>query len=70
MSNTSRPHGLQHARLSCPHQLPEFVHVHVHCVGNVIQSSHPLMPSSPALNLSQIRVFSNELAVCIKWPKY
>ena len=36
------------------HQLPEFTQTHVHCVGDVIQPSHPLLsPSPPALNLSQ-----------------
>ena len=36
------------------HYLPEFAHTGVHCVSNVIQSSHPLSPPSPlALNLSQ-----------------
>ena len=40
--------------LSDPHHLPEFAQVHVHCVSDAIQSSHPLMPSTPsALNLSQ-----------------
>ena len=39
---------------SGPHCLPKFTQVHVHCIGDVIQPSHPLMPSSPsALNLSQ-----------------
>ena len=32
--------------------LPKFVQVHVHCINDAIQPSHPLMPSS-ALNLSQ-----------------
>ena len=33
--------------------------------------SHPLsFPPPPALNLSSIRVFSNESALCIRWPKY
>ena len=39
----------------------------------VMPSNHlnPLLPSSPsALNLSSIRVFSNESAVGIRWPKY
>ena len=41
------------------------------CVGDAIQPSHPLSsPSPPALYLSQIRVFSNESALCFKWPKY
>ena len=43
------------------HHLPEFTQTHVHWVGDAIQSSHPLSsPSLPALNLSSIRVFSNE----------
>ena len=32
--------------------LLEFVQTHVHCLGDAIQPSHPLLPSS-ALNLSQ-----------------
>ena len=44
---------------------------HVHCVGDAIQSSHPMLsPSPPALNLSSIRVFSNESALHIRWLKY
>ena len=36
------------------HQLPESTQTHVHCVGDAIQTSHPLSsPSPPALNLSQ-----------------
>ena len=27
-------------------------------------------PSPPALNLSSVRVFPNESALCIRWPKY
>ena len=53
------------------HQLPESIQTHVHCVGDAIQPSHPLLsPSPPALNLSQHQVFSNESALCIRWPKY
>ena len=29
------------------HHLPKFAQVHVHCVGDAIQPSHLLMPSSP-----------------------
>jgi len=36
-----------------PHHLLEFAPVHVHWVRDAIQPSHPLSPSSPALNLSQ-----------------
>ena len=36
------------------HQLPEFTHIHVYWVSDVIQPSHPLSsPSTPAFNLSQ-----------------
>ena len=53
------------------HQLPEFTQTHVHWVSDAIQPSHPLpSPSPPAFNLSSIKVFSNESALCIRWPKY
>ena len=42
----------------CPvhHQLPEFAQIHVHCIGDAIQPSHPLPPPSPpAFNLSQLQ---------------
>ena len=53
------------------HQLPGFTQTHVHWVGDAIQPSHPLLSRSPpAFNLSQHQGFSNESALCIKWPKY
>ena len=53
------------------HQLPEFTQTHVHRVGDAIQPSHLccpllLLPPIPP----RIRVFSSELVLCIKWPKY
>ena len=40
--------------LLVPHPLPKFAKVHAHCIGDAIQLSHPLMPSSPSpFNLSQ-----------------
>ena len=53
--------------------LPEFAQTHVHWVSDAIQPSHPLLPpSSPALNIKRpsISVFSDESALCIRWPKY
>ena len=53
------------------HQLPESTQTHVHRVGDAIQPSHPL--SSLLLLPSifpSIRVFSNESALHIRWPKY
>ena len=53
------------------HHLPEFAQTHIHWVGNAIQPSQPLSsPSPPASIFSCIRVFPNELVVCIRWPKY
>ena len=53
------------------HQLLELAQIHVHRVSDAIQPSYPL--SSPSLLPSifpSIRVFSNELVLCIMWPKY
>ena len=75
MSDSLRPHGLQHARPPCPSPTPGVYPIHVHWVSDAIQPSHPLRwffsssPSPPALNLSHHQVFSNELALCIRWPK-
>ena len=49
------------------HCLPELAQSHVHWVGDAIQPSYPLLPPSV---FPSIRVFSNELALCIRWPKY
>ena len=57
--------------LSVHHQLLEFTQTHVHRVSDAIQPSHPL--SSPLLLPSifpSIRVFSNESALHMRWPKY
>ena len=56
MSDSLRPHGLQHTAQhpSCPSQLPEPAQTHARRVGDAIQPSHPLSsPSPPAFNLSQ-----------------
>ena len=54
------------------HQLPEFTQTHVHRARDAIQPSHP--GSSPSLLLPpippSIRVFSNESALRMRWPKY
>ena len=52
------------------HQLPEFTQTHIHQVSGAIQPSYPL--SSLLLLPSifpSIRVFSNESALHITWPK-
>ena len=53
------------------HQTTKPAQTHVHHVSDVIEPSHPLSYSStPAFNLSSIKVFSNESVLCIRWPKY
>ena len=53
------------------YQSPEPIQTHVHRVGNAIQH---LIPRHPLLLLPSIfpsiRVFSNESALRIRWPKY
>ena len=59
------------AGLPVHHRLPESTQNHVHCVSDAIQPSHPghpllLLPSI----FASMRVFSNELALHIRRPKY
>ena len=64
-------YGLQHARLSCPSpspSLPKFISIE-----SVIPSNHLILCCLLLLLHSvfpSIRVFSNESAVHIRWPKY
>ena len=55
------------------HQLPESTQTHVHRVSDVMPSNH-LILCCPLLLLPSIfpsiKVFSNESALCIRWPKY
>ena len=54
LSDSLRPHGLQHPGFPVHQQLPELAQTHVHWVGDAIQLSHPLSsPSPPAFNFSQ-----------------
>ena len=56
--------------LPAHHQLLEFTQTYVHQVGDAIQPSHPLssllLPSIPP----SVRVFPNESALRMRWPKY
>ena len=72
VSDSLWPHGPQHARLPCPSPSP-----------GVCSDSCPLSQWWPSSHLilchplfllpsifPSIRVFSNESALCIRWPKY
>ena len=70
-SNSFDPMACSTPGLPVHHQLPESTQTLVRRVGDAIQPSHPL--SSPLLLppiLPSIRVFSNESALHIRWPKY
>ena len=62
MSDSLRPHGLQHARLTCP------------SLHFMVMPTNHLILCCPLLLLSSIfpsiRVFSTESAFRIMWPKY
>ena len=71
VSDSLRPHELQHARPSCPSPMPGIHWTHVHQVGDAIRAPHPLFPLLllPPIPPS-IRVFFNESNLCMRWPKY
>ena len=70
MSDSLWPHGLQHTRPLCHHQLPEFTQTHVHLLGDAIQHLILCRPLILFPSISPtIRVFSNESLLCIRWPK-
>ena len=53
------------------HRLPELTQTHVYRVGDAIQPPRPLpSPSPPTSIFPSIRVFSSELGLRIRWPKY
>ena len=72
VSDSLRPHEPQHTRPPCPLPTPG-VHSDSTSIESVMPSSHlilccPLLLLSPIL--PSIRVFSNESALRMRWPKY
>ena len=73
-SSSLWPRGLQHARIPCPSPSPGV------CSSScplsrwcylTISFSVSLFSSCPQPSIfTIIRIFSNELALCIRWPKY
>ena len=47
------PMGSSMPGFPAPQYIPEFAQIHVHWVGDAVQTTHTLSPSSPVLNLSQ-----------------
>ena len=71
MSDSSLPDGLQHARLPILHyswSLLKFMSIESVMLSNYLILCHTLC-YSPSI-FPSIRVFSSELAHCIRWPKY
>ena len=71
VSDSLRPHGLQHARPPCPSPTPG---VHSNSCHELVMPSNHLILCHPLLLppsiLPSIRVFSNESVLRIRWPKY
>ena len=72
VSDSLRPHELQHTRPPCPSPTPG-VHSDSTSIESVMPSSHVilcrpllLLPAIPP----SIRVFSSELTLRMRWPKY
>ena len=73
MSDSLRPHGLQHARVPWPSLSPRVYSKSRPSMESVMPCNHfilchplILLPSS----FPRIRVFSNESVLCIRWPEY
>ena len=72
MLDSLQPHGLHHTRPPCPspnsQSLPKLMSIELVMTSNHLILCRPLLllPSS----FPSIRVFSNESALLIRWPKY
>ena len=73
MSDSLRPHELQHTRLPCLSITNTQSLLKLVFIKSVMPSNHPIL-SCPLLLLPSIfpsiRVFSNESVLHIRWPKY
>ena len=72
MSNSLQPHELQHSQASLSitnsQSLPKLMSIELVMPSNHLILCHPLL-LLPSI-FSNIKVFSNESALCIRWPKY
>ena len=76
-SKSLQPHGLQHARLPCSSLFPgvcsnscplSYTIINGQRTNNNLVLCHLLL-LLPSI-FPRVMVFSNELALCIRWPKY
>ena len=78
MSDSLRPHGLQHARPPCPSPSPGACSnsrplsqwCHPTILSSVVPFSFCLQSFPVSGSFLSVRVFSNESVLCIRWPKY
>ena len=72
MSNSSEPHGLQHARpfssIINSWSLPKLMSIKSEMPSNHLILCHPLL--LPPSIFPSMRIFSNESALRIRWPRY
>ena len=72
VSDSLRPHGVQHARPPCPiansQSLLKLMSIELVMPSNHLILCRPLL-LSPSI-FPSIRIFSNESVLCIRWPKY
>ena len=72
VSDSLQPHGLQHPRLPCPSLSPRVCSnscpLSQWCHPNISSSAAPF--SSCPQSFPAPGFFSNESALCIRWPKY
>ena len=66
VSDSLQPHELQHTRAPCPSPTPGVYSNSCPLSHLILCCSLLLLP----LIFHSIRVFSNESALCIRWPKY
>ena len=72
MYDSLQPHGLKHTRLPCPsitnsQSLLKLMSIKSVMPPNHLILCHPFL-LTPSI-LPSIRVFSNKLVLCIRWPK-
>ena len=72
VSDSLRPHGLQHTRLPCPSPTPgiypNFMSIDSVMPSNHLFLCHPLLLPPPIF--ASMRVFANESVLRMRWPKY